>query len=379
MSDEAKKENRREALSYARSNAEKRLAGAREHHEMPMTTVPASQSSAFAQVAAQTYTREQVDLIKRTVARGATDDELALFLEVCRRRGLDPFSRQVYCIERWSQGGRQMVHQVSIDGFRVQAERSGEYAGQVGPLWCGRDGKWVDVWLAEEAPAAAKVGVLRKGFREPMWSVAHFAEYAQMKDNRPTKMWKEKPALMLAKCSEALALRKAFPEQLSGLYAREEFGDDVDPASTPFTPRQGPAEPPPKAEPSAPAAPYSSEPEPGDDAEDADGGMTPDEPSPLEVAKAVLALVGEADAGSWKEKLDEVDLERDTGAEPKAMLCKAAKEKHSIGKAAITADLERAGIVAKAGSSATVRQLRRLVVLLAARLPATEPAKGVTS
>jgi phage recombination protein Bet len=183
---------------------------------------------------------ERVALIKRTICKGASDDELTMFVETAKRLQLDPFARQVFAVKRWDSREKRevMAIQVSIDGFRLVAERTGKYAGQLGPLWTADGKEWVEVWLNKTPPAAAKVAVLRSDFKEPLWGVATWEQYKQTgRDGGLTPMWSRMGPLMLAKCAESLALRRAFPNELSGVYTQEEMAQatvvEVEPSADP--------------------------------------------------------------------------------------------------------------------------------------------------
>ena len=173
------------------------------------------------------WTPEQTQLISTTIAPGCSADELRLFAYACQRTGLDPFSKQIYAIKR----GGKMTIQAGIDGLRAIAERTGELDGS-STEWCGDDGQWVDVWLSSKPPAAAKTTIYRKGSQHPFTGVARFADY-----NAGQGLWSKMPAAMIAKCSEALALRKAFPANLSGVYSTDEMQQaDVEPVTVTAAP-----------------------------------------------------------------------------------------------------------------------------------------------
>jgi phage recombination protein Bet len=164
----------------------------------------------------------KVQLIKSLVADGATDNELALFLYTAQRTGLDPLAKQIYCIKR--QG--KMTIQAGIDGYRLIADRTGKYAGNDDPVF-GPDHQVGNV----TAPTSATVTVwkLVGGMRCPFTSTARWSEYCP--GGNQAFMWTKMPYLMLGKCAEALALRKAFPAELSGIYTDAEMDQADRPAA----------------------------------------------------------------------------------------------------------------------------------------------------
>jgi phage recombination protein Bet len=190
-----------------------------------MNAVAKQQPNGVATASQYSYSPEQIDLIKRLVAPQATPDELALFLYVCKRTGLDPLTRQIYCIHRKSnnrdtgQRENKMTIQTSIDGFRVVAERTGKYAGQAEPEFEYDEGGNL---------LCAKVRVFKWGPNNERYEsavgVAFWPEYVQTdREGHPSGMWAKMQHTMLSKVSEAVALRKAFPQDLSGLYTAEEM------------------------------------------------------------------------------------------------------------------------------------------------------------
>ncbi len=163
----------------------------------------------------QQFDNQQLEIIRKTVAKGLSPEQFLLFIEVSKHYRLNPMAKQIY---GFTDNKGRMIVQTSIDGFRLMAERTGLYGGQIGPEWCGLDGVWKDVWLEKEPPAAARVGIIRRDFDKPIWGVARYTSYAGT-----TPVWSKMPDVMLAKCAESLGFRRSFPAEMSGLYTSEEM------------------------------------------------------------------------------------------------------------------------------------------------------------
>lgn len=183
------------------------------------------------------FTGKQLAALNALGVQDATPGDLALFLNQAQRTGLDPFSKQIYMIGRRQKDQQgnwvtKQTIQVGIDGFRLIARRAAdmkhERFSMEDTLWADPNGKWHDMWIWNTPPRAAKVVVIR-GDDERFSAVASYDEYVGLRFDKktgthvPNSMWAGKPALMLAKCAEALALRRAFPQELSGLYTPDEM------------------------------------------------------------------------------------------------------------------------------------------------------------
>ncbi len=157
----------------------------------------------------ENITPAQVDLIKSQIAVGATNDELDLFLHVADKSGLDPLSKQIYFIKR----SGKMTIQTAIDGFRSIADRTGQYISSEEPIF--------EEIGNNPVKATVTVGKVVQGVIGKFTASARWSEYYPGKSQG--FMWDKMPHTMLGKCAEALALRKAFPSQLSGLYTGDEM------------------------------------------------------------------------------------------------------------------------------------------------------------
>ena len=157
---------------------------------------------------------DQLELLKRTICKGASDDEFQLFVHVAKRSGLDPFAKQIHAVKRWNSKENRfdMAIQTGIDGYRLIADRTGLYAGSDDAVFDN-----------EEAPTKATVTVYKlvKGTRCAFTATARWNEYYP--GDKQGMMWKKMPCVMLGKVAESLALRKAFPADLSNIYVEEEM------------------------------------------------------------------------------------------------------------------------------------------------------------
>lgn len=193
---------------------------------------------------AMEFEGKQLDLIRRTVAADTNQMEFDLFMEATRRIGLDPFRKHIYAVvySKNNEKKRKMSIITGIDGFRAVAARNGNYRP---------DENEAEIEYSEEAkdPETNKLGIIKAtvtawkadagGNWHPVKAVAYWDEYAPLTENwsydeqkgkdapngtfKLGAMWKKMPRVMITKCAEGLAIRKGWPEDLSGVYSPEEM------------------------------------------------------------------------------------------------------------------------------------------------------------
>jgi phage recombination protein Bet len=154
-------------------------------------------------------TAEQVELIKTTIAKEATDAELQLFFYDCKRQGVHPLDKLIHFTKR----GGKYTPITSIDFMRQRAAQTNECAGIDDAVFSGEP---------KTPPFSATVTVWRlvQGQKCAFTSTARWSEY---KPEQHDFLWQKMPHVMLGKVAEAAALRKGFPVQLAGLLETAEL------------------------------------------------------------------------------------------------------------------------------------------------------------
>lgn len=207
-----------------------------------MTTVDTQTNTELAIRADQTAFDEAQKgaILSQLGVEDAPDADVRIFFHQAKRTGLDPFAKQIHMIGRNTkiksvENGREVERyamrytiQTGIEGYRLIADRAATARGDdiefEGPFWCGEDMQWYDAWpKSKGTPEAAKYVVIKNG--KPIKAVCHYDEYVQTyrKDGNeyPNSTWKKMPRNQIAKCAEAAALRRAYPNDLSGIHLED--------------------------------------------------------------------------------------------------------------------------------------------------------------
>jgi len=172
---------------------------------------------------------EQLELTRQALYPQLPADYFGVFCRIAQERGLSIYCRHLFPqLMTDDRGARTLKIITTIDALRMIAARTGRYQGQVGPDWSGPDEVWKEVWNGDDPPAWARVGIRCAGVAEITWGKADWESYAPYIDFEVLDpFWAKWAPHQLAKCAEALALRKAFPEEMGGVYTKEEMQQAV--------------------------------------------------------------------------------------------------------------------------------------------------------
>ncbi len=178
-----------------------------------------------ADLAPKQFNEEQLFLIKNIICKGASDDEIAIFLQICKHTRLDPIAKQIWMIPRWDSKVSKNVYtpQVSIDGARLIADRTGNYA----------PGRKTEFEYKQDGSLLSATAFVKKKTSDGIWheieATAFFEEYVQTYTDKKTNetkvmgLWSSKPHTMIQKVAEMVCLRRGFPSEMSGVYVEGEL------------------------------------------------------------------------------------------------------------------------------------------------------------
>lgn len=203
-----------------------------------MSVALANQASELSVQHNEGFSQKQIDILKNGICRGCSNQEFEVFLMACKKTQLDPFMKQIYAVKRKAKKpdgswGETMTIQTGIDGYRLIAERTGNYVPGAEPTYV----------YDEQQKLISATAYVKKRTSDGEWhtiaSSAYYDEYCQkFKDGQPMGLWANMPRTMLAKCAEAQALRRAFPAEMSGVYTKEEMSQaDIELEPKPVEPK----------------------------------------------------------------------------------------------------------------------------------------------
>lgn len=184
---------------------------------------------------------ELINILRNSLYPGAQTDSIKMVLGYCQASGLDPMQKPVHIVPIWDNKSNCMrdVVMPGIGLYRTQMSRTGECAGVTEPEF-GPDKEETLGGVSITYPTWCKVIVKRV---LPSGQIAEYAATERWKENyamkggkeksvAPNAMWTKRPYAQLAKCAEAQALRKAFPELGAAPTADEMEGKEFDNVQT---------------------------------------------------------------------------------------------------------------------------------------------------
>lgn len=181
------------------------------------------------------WTRERIDLVKKTVCpSGISDAEFSLFIEICKRSGLDPLTKEIFCVPRRVNVGSKdsprwiVKHeaQPAEAGLLARADRFADFGGiKAAAFYEGDDIEVTADGVIHKFNPAKRAGRLLGAWAQPFRNGRVYpVEILKLADYRQnTPQWNQKEETMIVKCARAAGLRRAYPNAFSGLYLREEM------------------------------------------------------------------------------------------------------------------------------------------------------------